>query len=197
MLVEIDLLPKKKSRNITTPLVYGICAFFCLFVIIMLFTFSNLVNKDVQTAQQELETAQELRIAKEEAMNRPQSSSSEGKLAQTVVWAEEYPLEMVPVMQDLISLLPERGFIQSFSYDETGNLNLTVQFDESKDAAYFLHHLNQSPQYHSVDLSSISTAAIDAEDAMPRYIGQFSVGFDRTKFQEETVTEGDGGEEEG
>ncbi|WP_187441997.1 PilN domain-containing protein [Sutcliffiella horikoshii] len=186
MLVDIDLLPKRKSRNITTPLVYGICAFFLLFVAIILFTFSNMVNNDVETAEQDLEMTQQLRIAKEEAMNRPQNSSSAQRLEDTVAWAEEYPLEMVPVMQDLIRLLPERGFIQSFSYDETGLLNLSVQFDESRDAAYFLYHLNESPQYHSIDLSSISTVEVGDEesvDVLPRYVGQYTLGFDKTAFQ--------------
>ncbi|KPB05532.1 PilN domain-containing protein [Bacillus sp. CHD6a] len=186
MLVDIDLLPKRKSRNLTTPLVYGICAFFLLFVAIILFIFSNMVNNDVETAEQDLEMVQQLRIAKEEAINTPQNSSSAKRLEDTVAWAEEYPLEMVPVMQDLIRLLPERGFIQSFSYDETGLLNLSVQFDESRDAAYFLYHLNESPQYHSIDLSSISTVEVgdeDSLDVLPRYVGQYTLGFDRTAFQ--------------
>ncbi len=186
MLVDIDLLPKKKSRNITTPLVYGICAFFLLFVAIILFTFSNMINNDVKTAQQDLEIVQQLRIAKETSMNRPQNSSSAKRLEDTVAWAEEYPLEMVPVMQDLIRLLPERGFIQSFTYDETGLLNLSVQFDESRDAAYFLYHLNESSLYHSIDLSSISTVEVGEEETvgvLPRYIGQYTLGFDRHAFQ--------------
>ncbi|WP_404444108.1 PilN domain-containing protein [Sutcliffiella horikoshii] len=200
MLVDIDLLPKRKSRNITTPLVYGICAFFLLFAAIIIFIFSTMINNDVKTAEQDLEMTQQLRIAKEEAMNRPQNSSAQ-RLEDTVAWAEEYPLEMVPVMQDLIGLLPERGFIQSFSYDETGLLNLSVQFDESRDAAYFLYHLNESPQYHSIDLSSISTVEVGDEetmDVLPRYVGQYTLGFDRSAFQavdelEEEETESEDG----
>lgn len=160
--------------------------FFLLFVAIILFTFSNMINNDVETAEQDLEMTQQLRIAKEEAMNRPQNSSSAQRLEDTVAWAEEYPLEMVPVMQDLFRLLPERGFIQSFSYDETGLLNLSVQFDESRDAAYFLYHLNESPQYHSIDLSSISTVEVGDEESLnilPRYVGQYTLGFDRAVFQ--------------
>lgn len=202
MLVDIDLLPKKKSRNITTTLVYGICAFFLLFSAIILFTFYNMVNNDVQTAQQELEMVQQLRVAKEDPMNGQQNSSSAKRLEDTVVWAEEYPLEMVPVMQDLIRLLPERGFIQSFTYDETGLLNLSVQFDESKDAAYFLYHLNESTLYHSIDLSSISTVDIGTEETvgvLPRYIGQYTLAFDRDAFQtvEEEEEEAEGEEEMG
>lgn len=186
MLVDIDLLPKKKSRNVTTPLVYGICAFFLLFATIILIIFFNMVNNDVKTAEQDLEMVQQLRIAIETGMNSPQSSSSAKRLEDTVAWAEEYPLEMVPVMQDLIRLLPVRGFIQNFTYDETGLLNLSVQFDESKDAAYFLYHLNESLLYHSVELSSISTVDIGSEETvgvLPRYIGQYTLGFDRNAFQ--------------
>ncbi|CAG9619506.1 hypothetical protein [Sutcliffiella rhizosphaerae] len=203
MLVNIDLLPKKRARNITAPLVYGICGFFVLTVSVALFYFYHLVNNDVKTAEQELATVQELRFAQEAALNNPEGGSSSKRLQDTVLWAEEYPLEMVPIMQDLIRLLPDRGFIQRFSYDETGILNLSVQFDESKDAAYFLYHLNESPLYHSIELSSIATVSMETETTtgiLPRYVGQYNLGFDRSKFQsseeaEESV-EDVGGEDE-
>jgi type IV pilus assembly protein PilN len=186
MLVDIDLLPKKKSRNLTNPLVYGICAFFLLFAAIILLTFSNLVNKEVQTAEQDLQMVQQLREAKEDTINRPQNYTSAQRLETTVAWAEEYPVEMVPLMQNLVGLLPERGFIQSFSYGEAGTLNLTVQFDESRDAAYYLYHLNESPLYQTVNLSSISTSAVEAEtttEVLPRYIAKYSIEFDREAFK--------------
>ncbi|WP_223702928.1 PilN domain-containing protein [Sutcliffiella deserti] len=193
-LVDINLLPRKQARNITTPLVYGICIFFALLVVVLLLVFSSLINKDVDRVEQELQTVQALRSAKEESFNRPQSSSSAQRLESTVAWADEYPVEMVPVMQELVRLLPSRGFVQSFSYSETGAMNLTVQFDESRDAAYYLYHLNNADYFQTVNLSSIDTNSITEDldsDTLPRYVAQYDLTFDRQaiKAEEEIVPE--------
>ncbi|WP_078379524.1 PilN domain-containing protein [Sutcliffiella halmapala] len=185
-LVEINLLPRKQARNITTPLVYGICTFFVILVVVSFFVFSTLVNQDLNKAEQELQAAQALRVEKEEAILKPQSSSSIQRLENTIVWAEEYPVEMVPVMQELVRLLPSRGFVQNFTYSETGTLNVTVQFDESRDAAYYLHHLNEASYFKVVNLTSISTSTIDEEasnDVLPRYIAQYDLIFDRNAIK--------------
>lgn len=200
-LVDINLLPRKQARNITTPLVYGICGFFVLFVVILLVIFQHLVSQDVARAERGLENVQALRAAKEESIRTPQNSSSAQRLENTVEWAEEYPLEMVPVMQELVRMLPNRGFIQSFSYAESGALNVTVQFDQSKDAAYYLYHLNGNSYFQNVNLSSVSTATVGEEedaDVLPRYIAQYSLEFDKAaiKAEEEETPETEGEETE-
>ncbi|MBM7620458.1 type IV pilus assembly protein PilN [Bacillus tianshenii] len=197
-LVDINLLPRKQARDITTPLVYGICGFFILFVVVLLVIFQHLVSEDVARAERGLENVQALRAAKEEAIRTPQNSSSAQRLENTVQWAEEYPVEMVPVMQELVRMLPDRGFVQSFSYAESGALNVTVQFDQSKDAAYYLYHLNGNGYFQNVNLSSVSTAIVGEEedaDVLPRYIAQYSLEFDKAAIkaeeQETPETEGE------
>jgi type IV pilus assembly protein PilN len=200
-LVDINLLPRKQARNITTPLVYGICGFFVLFVVVLLVIFQHLVNQDIARAERGLENVQALRAAKEESILAPQNSSSAQRLEHTVQWAEEYPLEMVPVMQELVRMLPSRGFVQSFSYAESGALNVTVQFDQSKDAAYYLYHLNGNSYFQNVNLSSVSTTTVGEEedaDVLPRYIAQYSLEFDKAaiKAEEEETPETEGQETE-
>lgn len=200
-LVDINLLPRKQARNITTPLVYGICGFFVLFVVILLVIFQHLVSQDVARAERGLENVQALRAAKEDSIRTPQNSSSAQRLESTVQWAEEYPVEMVPVMQELVRMLPNRGFVQSFSYAESGALNVTVQFDQSKDAAYYLYHLKGNSYFQNVDLSSVSTASVGEEedaDVLPRYIAQYSLEFDKAaiKAEEEEAPETEGEETE-
>ncbi|MCA1318750.1 PilN domain-containing protein [Bacillus tianshenii] len=200
-LVDINLLPRKQARDITTPLVYGICGFFVLFVVVLLVIFQHLVSEDVARAERGLENVQALRAAKEESIRTPQNSSSAQRLENTVQWAEEYPVEMVPVMQELVRMLPDRGFVQSFSYAENGALNVTVQFDQSKDAAYYLYHLNGNGYFRNVNLSSVSTATVgEEEDAevLPRYIAQYSLEFDKAaiKAEEQETPETEGEETE-
>lgn len=185
-LVDINLLPRKQARNITTPLVYGICGFFVLFVVVLLVIFQHLVSQDVARAERGLENVQALRAAKEESIRTPQNSSSAQRLENTVQWAEEYPVEMVPIMEELVRMLPNRGFIQNFSYTESGALNVIVRFDQFKDAAYYLYHLNGNSYFRNVNLSSISTNTVgdgEVTDVLPRYIAQYSLEFDRAAIK--------------
>jgi hypothetical protein len=66
-------------------------------------------------------------------------------------------------MQHLTSLLPERGFIQSFGYTESGAVTLTVQFDSAREAAYFLNSLNHSKWIEEASLNSLAAAETNTE----------------------------------
>jgi hypothetical protein len=63
-------------------------------------------------------------------------------------------------MQHLTALLPERGFIQSFGYTETGTVTISVQFDNPREAAYFLDSMNKSDWIDKASLSSLNAQAI-------------------------------------
>ena len=58
----------------------------------------------------------------------------------------------------------KRGFIQSFSYQETGDVSLTVQFDSTRQAADFLNHLQASEYVKSTELKSVTTSELENEE---------------------------------
>ncbi|WBL13992.1 PilN domain-containing protein [Sutcliffiella sp. NC1] len=178
MLVEIDLLPKKQARNVTVPIVIAISIVLALIVTISLFVFQSTLNKEISEVESELTVVSQLREAKEVNMRSPQQTTSAQKLETTVQWAESYPTEMVPILNHLVGLLPDRGLVQNFSYNEDSSVNVAVQFDSSRDAAYYLNHLNESDYFKEVNLSSISTTNLQNEennDVLPRYVGQYSI----------------------
>ena len=181
MLVDINLLPKKQSRNITTHVVVAICLLFAIFTFSSLALFHHFIQKDMKLAGTELSAVQQIRTIKEEQQARPQqASSSASQLQSAVEWADQNTINMVPLINHLVSLLPERGFVQNISYSLNGSVNLSVQFDQSRDAAYYLHHLHLSPHVLDVQLSSISTnSAQSEEEALPRYLTQYSITLDK------------------
>ena len=82
-------------------------------------------------------------------------------LKNAVEWANSYPIQTIPVMQHLTGLLPERGFIQTFGYTEAGTVTLSVQFDSSREAAYFLENLNESDWIDEANLSSLTAQEVE------------------------------------
>jgi thiol:disulfide interchange protein len=101
------------------------------------------------------------KIAEKQSNNTEtvEANSSVSQLKSAIEWANDYPIQTIPVMRHLTSLLPERGFIQSFAYTEAGTITLTVQFDSAREAAYFLDNLNESKWIEESSLSSLSAAA--------------------------------------
>jgi Flp pilus assembly protein TadG len=160
MLVEINLLPQREPRKFAFLLILT-----CLFALLLLVgafyfwqvysTKNNLASIDKQISMTRRITDKENK--KTDTVKSPNSVS---QLKTAIDWANDYPIQTIPVLHELTSLLPERGFIQSFGYTETGTVTLSVQFDSAREAAYFLENLNESKWIEEVSLSSLAPAAV-------------------------------------
>jgi len=76
---------------------------------------------------------------------------------------------------------------QSFQYNESGIIILTVQFDTSREAAFYLHELEQSVRVNDATLSSVTTEEVQSlnqeeteSGILPRYIAQYSIVLNQT-----------------
>lgn len=159
MLVEINLLPQKERKKFAFFMVLaGLLALFLLTGAFYFYQISSM-NKNIEGVNSEIAMTQKIR-EKEEAKNQSvESSSSVTQLKSAIEWANTYPIHTIPVMRHLTSLLPERGFIQSFGYTEAGTVTLTVQFDSPREAASFLNNLHESKWISDAKLSSLNPAA--------------------------------------
>ena len=162
------------------PAVIGISLFFILFTVITLLTMNFFVQKEVNKSQVTLDQVVQLRVAMQEAAQGPQATSSIGQLQQSVDWAESQSVEMVPLLEHFVGLLPTSGYFENFLYTLNGSINLTAEFDRANDVAYYLHHLNSSPYVKEVSLSSISNSDDKA-------IGQFSIILDTSYVHSQQV----------
>lgn len=155
MLVEINLLPQKEPRK------FNIVILVVLLVLIILVgafyfwqiqsTKSKIANLDKQ-----ITITKETAVKQGKNTEKNDSQMSISLLKDAVDWANTYPIQTIPIMQHLTSLLPERGFIQSFSYTEAGTVILTVQFDSAREAAYFLDNLGDSEWVGEPTLNSLT-----------------------------------------
>lgn len=158
MLVEINLLPQKEAKK------YGFFILLaCLFVLSLIiagyfYLQIHSVKTEIENVDRQITVTRNLQErAKQNALNGD-SANSLSQLKKAVEWANTYPIQTIPVMRKLTSLLPRRGFIQSFSYTETGVTTVTVQFDAPDDAAYFLDHLNASKWIAEATMTTLTTS---------------------------------------
>lgn len=163
MLVEINLLPKKEQKNyklITILLAALLVIFIAGFV---LFWQGKSYNLEISTLDNQISTTQQIVQLEQAKVMEGQVSGSVSVLESAVLWASEDPLKTVPIIEHVTALLPQRGFIQNISYAETGSVNMTVQFDTSREAAYYLKTLLDSEWFSEVKLSSVSTSELATE----------------------------------
>lgn len=187
MLVDINLLPqteKKRSWGLVT-FITGLAVIIAIVVATWFYYQSQLDKVDV--LKSELDANQKLRQTYESQANT-QELTPTAELEQAVTWAETNRKETYLLLDEITSLLPERGFLQNFSYEATGTVSLTVQFDSTRQAADFLNHLQASSFIKNCDLESVSTSDLEndtemnldvnKDEELPRYIANYTMELD-------------------
>ncbi|MEK3807776.1 PilN domain-containing protein [Bacillus sp. FSL H8-0547] len=162
MLADINLLPKKDPRNVANATLYLLLAFIAVIfagLFIIQLTSANGEKADVKNQVAAVESELERLMA--EKGTEGSSSSSVSALQSAVEYADGVSLDSVPVVKELAGKLPERGFFKTFSYNDAGELTLSVQFDTNREAAYYLARLKESSYFTKADL--ISIAAVKGE----------------------------------
>jgi type IV pilus assembly protein PilN len=213
MLVEINLLPKKEHKKSSQLMI-------ALFIVMILAVSTSVIyiqgnsyEGKLASVDKQIETVQNLNTAQQEKMTDAQTANSTAKLEAAVQWAEQYPLETVPLLRNVISLLPDRGFIQNFEYSNTNSVIIKIQFDASRDAAYYLSSLKQAEWVQEVDLMNVvaetkeegteatnaSAATSSSEDeeqkTLPRYSAEYEITFKPDQFKEKSEVASKGGDE--
>jgi type IV pilus assembly protein PilN len=164
-----------------------------LMILFSLLTFLQVqrYNNQINQLQNNI-TSYEQSIASIQQDVNAASTNSYVELSNAVEWAANSPIKSVAVLKHLTSLLPERGFLLTYSYTETGTLSLSIQFDTKKEAAYYLKWLNDSEWIANVRLSSLLSSQIETngessltlnetetEAYLPRYTGNFEITLNR------------------
>jgi len=160
MLVEINLLPQKDPKK------FGFIITLSSIIVVMIllgayyFWQINLTKNEVASLDRQIAMTKKITQREEQVSQTMDTTNSVSQLKSAIQWADDYPIQTIPVMRHLTSLLPEHGFIQSFGYTGEGTITLSVQFDSAREAAYFLDHLNESKWIAEASLSSLAVAPI-------------------------------------
>jgi Tfp pilus assembly protein PilN len=161
MLVDINLLPQKeRGKKGLIVIISIVSALFLMLGGYYLWKIQE-AKTNIANFENQIETTKKIAETEQSNSQQNESNMSVTVLKNAVEWANSYPIKTVPVMQYLTSLLPERGFIQSFSFTEAGTVSISVQFDSGREAAYFLDTLNESEWIDEVSLSSLITQQVN------------------------------------
>ncbi|WP_061810201.1 hypothetical protein [Rossellomorea vietnamensis] len=191
MLVDINLLPQNEKRSRQWLYVVAGVISLGILALILLFILAGNLSKDVDALTAQLQSEKQLRAEKEQSISDFESSDAWVQLEGAVSWVEDYPIDTIPVLDHLVELLPERGFLKDFTYADVGSIQLSIQFDTSSEAAYYLTHLKDSKYIQDAKLSSLATesvmeneqAAVNTEPVLPRYVGQYEVILNRDSIK--------------
>lgn len=162
MLVEINLLPKKEQRNHSFIVLIMVLSILLIATGIYLFNVYSGYKDQIKDIEQEIQLRQEV-IADEQAKAKnAEKNNSLQQLNDLIHWSENYPIKTVSLLKHLIALLPERGFFMNFNYVSEGTVQISAQFDTSREAATYLDELIQSQWTKEVKLTAVTTVANDA-----------------------------------
>ena len=200
MLIDINLLPQKEEKNKTLLVLAIIFAVILLLGVFFMFWFSRSYENQIANLDQQIASTESMIATEQQKQVTAEATDSLSKLANTVEWAKAYPLKTIPVLQKLTSLLPERGFIKTFKYEESGKIVLTVQFEQSREAAYYLSSMLDSDWVSDAKLNSLQAVTEFYDDTMdenfdeshvknetyiPRYEGEFEITLNQDAIKNE------------
>lgn len=193
MVIDINLLPQKERKSKAFFISIIVLIFFAIASLVAALFYLNAINNKMERVESDLNYTQLLISQEQLKLDEVKGNDSLSELERTVSWAEQYPIKTIPLIKKLTSLLPERGFIQGFSYQEMGEVTLTVQFDTPREAAYYLKNLLDSDWIQDAFLNSIKTEKLaddqqsdsdgeenvskdeEKENILPRYIGDYRI----------------------
>ncbi|MCM3441963.1 hypothetical protein AB3Z07_18840 [Metabacillus halosaccharovorans] len=189
MLAEINLLPQKQQRNYTNLLVLLIISIVLLAGAITVFMMVNQKNEQITQLEQEYQQVQQQTAVLQQQISQNDSSKAVAELEKAIEWSMEYPIDFVPLLNELTKKLPEKGYFYSLEYANNTSLNLLVQFESSREAAYYLKRIKDSKLMNEVKLVTVEAVPLeDQEDTVPRYLATYELSIDRNAvkaFEEE------------
>lgn len=201
MLVEINLLPKKEHRKSSQLIIAAITIMFIAITFSIIYLQGSSYENEMKQVDQKISNLQKLNNLQQEKLAEENAGNSVIKLQEAVQWAEKYPVQTVPIVRNIISLLPERGFIQNFEYSNMDSILVSIQYDASRDAAFYLSSLKQSEWVKEAELLNVVALEIsdDAEGnnssdgvTLPRYSADYKIVYRPEFFKLEAGEGGNG-----
>ncbi|HHY72843.1 MAG TPA: fimbrial protein [Bacillus bacterium] len=191
MLIEINLLPKKERKKLSTLIVVIASILILLIGSVYNVLMYQTSKTEVNNLTTNLQMTKELRAIQEQKLTEVTSTSAVDRLKTTIDWVQKLPISTVTLLGHLTALLPERGFILNVTYADSGVVTLTVQFDTNRQVAYYLNELENSDIIDSVELRSVNTSGDELEKTdkilkdklvkvlVPRYVAVYELHLNR------------------
>ncbi|MEL3974390.1 hypothetical protein AAEO50_19045 [Rossellomorea oryzaecorticis] len=184
-LIDINLLPQKESkRTAFTYSMVGTAGLFILLALFMMLSWQSTIA-DTEKTDEKIKMTKKLIEVQQTKVLGAEAANSIGELDKAVRDMVDYPVKTVPLLNELISLLPERGFIQEFEYSDRTIINLSIQFDSSREAAFYLSRLKTVEWIKEAEVLEITTEEVvgsEEDEILPRYSVMYAIYFESDKL---------------
>ncbi|KHF40946.1 hypothetical protein [Halalkalibacter okhensis] len=177
MLVEINLLPEKQKRDITYPLISFIVLILVAVGTTALYFYQSSVKEETTQLREEIYAVQLESVQLTEQL-QVKDDTGYAEYAQAVTVLEDKVIPTSLLVDELVSLLPERGFFLNFEYELPGEVKVEASFDQIEEVAAYYDALETSPVVSSVTLSVVDSshaASLSNEQVLPRYFASFII----------------------
>lgn len=182
MLVDINLLPEKEKER--SSLLYAALAVLLVALLFWLifFLLTRSVTQDTERLQEQIVRLEVTQSELSARLNHSETTESFTELEKSVQWAEEYRYATAPLLEDLVTQLPKRGFFRSFAFSSPHQATVEVQFDDKIEAAYYLTRMLASDSIETASVESIEAEQLETEEekvdiGLPRYIATYTIFF--------------------
>lgn len=185
MLVDINLLPEKdRERSTLLIAALGVLGA-AILAWLILFLVANNYEKQSRNLEMQMITLTGQQLDVRASLQVSEFAADKRSLESTVMWAENYQFDTIPLLAGLVRLLPERGFFDTFDFESPNMAILMTQFNTTGEAAYYLTRLQSADFIHSVSLESVTAEEIELEEddinynlhTLPRYLAVYNVTF--------------------
>ncbi|MGM0874432.1 MAG: PilN domain-containing protein [Bacillota bacterium] len=186
MLAEINLLPQKQQRNYTNLVVAVIILVIVLGATLTIITLSNQKNSELAKLEMEYQQVQQQTDVLQQQASEGNDASAVAELEKAVQWSKEYPIDFVPLLNELTKKLPDNGYFYELDYTDNSSLQLLVQFETTREVAFYLSRLKDSEILQVVKLTTVEAVQIEdeeEEDTVPRYLATYQLEIDRVALK--------------
>jgi type IV pilus assembly protein PilN len=195
MLVDINLLPEKERERSTLLIAALVILGAAILFWAILFILSLSLSKETARTEAQITSLHASQEAIREDIQPSTHAEDREKLASTVEWAEANRFDTLPLLRELIALLPKRGFFVSFEFTAPHESTVVVQFENKSDAAYYLTRIKSSTVVSSATMESLVAESSDEETdlgTLPRFEATYQIEY---KDERGAVVEVEGTEE--
>lgn len=202
MLIDINLLPEKEKER--SRLLILAISLLCvsLLIWVVFFVLAGRLSSDTEQLDQQIIAIQQEQAALQGSESSQQAGGTKAAVAdleRSVRFLEGQRYETLPLLRDMVALLPERGFFVTFTFTQPHFAEVTVQFDDKQAASYYLTRLLSSEAIVDASIESVTAAQVESADEspmmsseIPRYQATYLIEFEDSRMAEmESVQETD------
>ncbi|WP_060203221.1 hypothetical protein [Sporosarcina koreensis] len=180
MLVDINLLPEKERERSTLLIAALVILGAAILFWATLFLLSLSMSKETLRAETQISSLHASQETIRENLKPSTHADVREKLAATVEWAEAYRFDTLPLLREMIALLPERGFFVSFEFTAPHASTVVAQFDDKSAAAYYLTRVKSSAVVSAATMESLVAESLDEQsgsESLPRFEATYHIEY--------------------